>query len=191
MKGSEAGQASYHYSLASLRTRGALKWEGNTYQVSGDSLMDREFGTAMLPRSVRGWDWFGLILNNGHEVMISLIRNADGSIAETSSGTVVFPDGGWQCLSAHHFSVEPLEFWTSSATGARYAVRWTVSVDMIDLQLDIHALVKAHELVSVTSTAIDYWEGPVSISGSMRGKTVTGKGHVEMVGYSQPAGGKF
>jgi predicted secreted hydrolase len=191
IKGSEAGQASYHYSLASLRTSGTLKWQGRSFPVVGNSLMDREFGTAMLPRTVRGWDWFGLILDNGHEVMLSLIRNADGSIAETSSGTVVFPDGRWQCLAAEHFFVEAAEFWTSSVTGARYAVGWTVRVGRIDLQLDVHAVVKAHELVSATSTAIDYWEGPVSVSGRMFGKSVTGKGHVEMVGYSQPAGGKF
>jgi predicted secreted hydrolase len=191
MKGTEEGQASYHYSLASLRTSGLLKWEGKSYQVKGGSLMDREFGTAMLPRSVRGWDWFGLILDNDHEIMISLIRNADGSIAETSSGTVVFPDGEWQCLTAEHLHVEATDFWTSEATGARYAVRWNVRVDRIDLKLGVHAVVKAHELVSATSTAIDYWEGPVSISGSMRGESVRGKGHVEMVGYSQPAGGKF
>jgi predicted secreted hydrolase len=191
IKGSEEGQASYHYSLAALRTSGTLKWQGRSFPVVGNSLMDREFGTAMLPRTVRGWDWFGLILDNDHEIMISLIRHADGSIAETSSGTVVFPDGRWECLTAEHFLVEASEFWTSSATGARYAVGWTVRVGRIDLQLGIHAVVKAHELVSATSTAIDYWEGPVSVSGSMCGKTVTGKGHVEMVGYSQPAGGKF
>ena len=95
IKGCELGAASYHYSLASLKTEGTLEWNGKAYQVAGASFMDREFGTSILPKSVKGWDWFGLILDNNHEIMISLIRNSDGTMAETSSGTLVLPDGGW------------------------------------------------------------------------------------------------
>ncbi|MGO9571057.1 MAG: lipocalin-like domain-containing protein [Desulfomonilaceae bacterium] len=191
IKGSEAGQASYHYSLASLLTTGVLKWRGKSHPVAGSSLMDREFGTAMLPTSVRGWDWFGLILDNNYEIMISLIKNADGSIDDTSSGTIVFPDGEWQCRTSEHFHVEAVEFWTSSATGARYPVQWTVEVGQMNLRLEIRALIKEHEVISATSTAIDYWEGPVCVAGSMRSERITGNGHVELVGYSQAAGGKF
>jgi len=191
IKGPAAGQASYHYSLASLRTTGTLKWQGKNHSVVGASLMDREFGTAMLPPSVRGWDWFGLTLDNSHELMISLVRDSDGGIAQTSSGTVVFPDGSWQCLTPAGFHVEPVEYWTSPATGARYPVRWTAEVNQMDLRLDIQAVIKEHEVISATSTAIDYWEGPVRVSGNFEGTTITGRGHVELVGYSQPAGGKF
>ena len=191
IKGPAAGQASYHYSLVSLRTTGMLKWQGKTHSVVGTSLMDREFGTAMLPPSVRGWDWFGVTLDNNYELMISLIRNSDGEIARTSSGSMVFPDGSWQCLCLNRFHVEAVEFWTSPATGGRYPVQWTVDVDQMNLKLDVGALIKEHEVVSATSTAIDYWEGPVFVSGSMGGKAIAGNGHVELVGYSQPAGGKF
>ena len=190
-KGPASGQASYHYSLSSLRTTGTLKWHGESHRVFGNSMMDREFGTAMLPRTVRGWDWFGLILDNNHEIMISLIRNSDGSRAGTSAGTVAFPDGTWHCFTAEHFIVEALESWTSPATGARYPIHWHVGIDQMNVQLDVRAVIKEHELVSATSTTIDYWEGPVSISGSMQGETVTGNGHVELVGYSQSVGGKF
>ena len=86
---------------------------------------------------------------------------------------------------------DPLEFWTSLATGAHYPIHWIVRVEPINLELEISALVKEHELVSATSTTINYWEGPVSVSGSMKGQKVAGHGHVELVGYADSAGGKF
>jgi predicted secreted hydrolase len=191
MKGAAAGQASFHYSLPSLQTTGTIDWHGENHHVDGVSWMDREFGTAMLPRSVRGWDWFGLHLHNNHEIMICLIRSLDGKIADTSSGTVILPDGSWECLAANNFYVEAVEFWVSPVTGARYPVRWVSRIDKMNLQMDICAVIKEHEMVSASSTTIDYWEGPVHVSGNMNGGSINGKGHVELVGYSQPAGGKF
>lgn len=191
IKGSETGQASYHYSLAPLRTSGSLTWRGKTNHVAGNSWMDREFATGMMPKSVRGWDWFGLILDNGYEVMISLIRLLDGSIAGTSSATLVLPDSASQCLTADHLRIEPVELWTSPTTGARYPINWVAEIDQMGLRLNIRALVKEHELVSASSTTVDYWEGPVGVSGTMCGKIIAGNGHVELVGYSQSVGGKF
>ncbi len=191
VKGQEPGEASYHYSIAYLKTAGSLKWRGNTHQVSGASFMDREFGTSILPRSIRGWDWFGLILDNNHEVMVSIIRMSDGTMAETSSATMVFPDGAWRCVAAVDLQVEIDDFWTSQATGARYPVHWFVRVEPLNVELEIAALIKEHELVSATSTTINYWEGPVNVSGNMFGQSVAGHGHVELVGYAESAGGKF
>jgi predicted secreted hydrolase len=191
MKGPEPGQASYHYSMAPLKTTGKLTWDGKPRPVTGSSLMDREFGTAMLPKSVRGWDWFGLMLDNNHEMMISLIRTADGGLAATSSATVIRPDGSSELLTADRLRITAVELWTSPATGARYPVHWNVDVEQIELSLGIRAVISEHELISVSSTTVDYWEGPVHVSGTLHGQTVTGNGHVELVGYSQAVGGKF
>ncbi len=191
IKGPGSGEASYHYSLASLKTTGKLKWRGTAHNVSGASFMDREFGTSILPRSIRGWDWFGIILDNNHEVMVSIIRNSDGTMAETSSATMVFPDGSWRCVRAVDLHVTVVDFWTSQATGARYPVEWFLRIEPLNLELKIVPLIKEHELVSATSTTINYWEGPVNVSGSMSGQNVKGHGHVELVGYAESAGGKF
>ena len=191
VKGPEPGSASYHYSVASLTTTGTLEWQGKIHQVAGASFMDREFGTSILPKSVKGWDWFGLILDNNHEIMISLIRNSDGTMAETSSGTLVLPDGSWRCFLAKDLQVQVLDTWTSSATGAIYPVHWIIDIESLDIALEIRSLVKEHELVSATSTTINYWEGPVDLTGKMAGKALSGHGHVELVGYAESAGGKF
>lgn len=190
-KSREPGRASYHYSLPSLVTSGTLTWRGSEHRVQGRSLMDREYGTAMLPRSVRGWDWFGLVLENNHQIMISLIRTADGTIADTSSGTVSFPDGSWRTFGFDGLRVRAIDWWMSPATGTRYPVRWVVVIGELGVRLEARAVIPSHELVSATSTTVDYWEGPVTVSGTMDGEPVVGHGHAELVGYAQSVGGKF
>jgi predicted secreted hydrolase len=191
MKGGDAGQASYHYSLPSLKTSGILKWQGTEHRVTGTSWMDREFGTAMFPESVRGWDWFGLMFDNHVEIMLILIRNNDGTLAPTSAGTLIHPDGTRQHLGIEDFSVEATETWVSPLTGARYPVQWIVAIESTGSRFEVSARIREHELVSGKSTTIDYWEGPVTISGTVLHQVATGIGHVELVGYCQPAGGKF
>ncbi|MFH1115715.1 MAG: lipocalin-like domain-containing protein [Pseudomonadota bacterium] len=191
MKGADAGQASYHYSLTSLKTSGILQWRGKARRVTGMSWMDREFGTAMFPKSVRGWDWFGLMLDNDVEIMLILIRNLDGTLAPTSAGTFVRSDGTSHRLGIEDLTVESVDEWVSPATGARYPVQWTVTIKSIRSRLRIISCIREHELVSGKSTTIDYWEGPVRVSGTLGSREVSGRGHVELVGYCRPAGGKF
>ncbi|MDQ7783698.1 MAG: lipocalin-like domain-containing protein [Desulfomonilaceae bacterium] len=190
-KGQDAGQASYHYSLTSLETSGTLKWRGTELRVTGTSWMDREFGTSMFPKSLRGWDWFGLTFDNKVEIMLSLIRELDGTISRTSTGTLIRPDGTSRLLGFDDFHVAITDQWESPLTGACYPVQWTVAVNSIDSRFTIRARIREHELISGTSTTINYWEGPVDISGTMDDRAVTGRGHVELVGYCEPAGGKF
>jgi predicted secreted hydrolase len=42
------------------------------------------------------------------------------------------------------------------------------------------------ELYNLRSISTSYWEGSVNVSGTVKGKPVTGKGYVELVGYTQP-----
>jgi len=53
--------------------------------------------------------------------------------------------------------------------------RLTISPDLPDQEL--------HHLRSIGSS---YWEGSVSVQGTHAGQPVSGKGYVELVGYTQP-----
>lgn len=190
-KSTGPGEASYHYSLTSLKTAGNIKWKGKWHEALGTSFMDREFGTSILPRSIRGWDWFGIVLNNNCEFVLSLIRKLDGTMASTSSGTVVNPDGSWSCFDACDIHVKTMESWKSGITGATYPVHWLIKLQKLQMELEVKALIDEHELVTATSTTVNYWEGPVDAHGSISGHPISGHGHVELVGYSESAGGKF
>ena len=84
--------ASLYYSFTRLQTSGELSLDGQTWQVSGESWMDKEFFTSVLAPHHLGWDWFSLQLDDRREVMFFLLRREDGA-TDFVSGTVVHADG--------------------------------------------------------------------------------------------------
>ena len=42
------------------------------------------------------------------------------------------------------------------------------------------------ELVTERSTQVTYWEGEVTVSGTVGDRPMTGQGYVELTGYAKP-----
>ncbi len=74
-KGEDSRAASQYYSFTRLVTQGSLSVDGETFQVDGESWMDKEFGSHQLAENQVGWDWFSLQLEDGREVMLYHLRN--------------------------------------------------------------------------------------------------------------------
>jgi predicted secreted hydrolase len=58
-------------------------------------------------------------------------------------------------------------------------------VPKIDLTLHLEPVLAEQELVTDNSTRVTYWEGSVTVRGSMQGQATDGVGYVELVGYVQ------
>jgi predicted secreted hydrolase len=185
-KGDEPGNASAYVTWTRLRTSGRILLDGRPHEVAGASWLDHEWGTSQLGRGVVGWDWFGLQLDDGRELMVYVLRREDGTPHRVSAGTLVQADGGLQHLERDDFRLTARDTWTSPRTGAVYPARWRLEVLPADLSLDIRPLVASCELVSERSTDVTYWEGPVRVSGS-----ANGRGYAELVGYAHPMTGRF
>ena len=111
-------------SLPRLQVAGSL----NGRDVTGLAWMDHEWFTHQLAPEQAGWDWFSVQLENHTELMLFRLRRRDGSVDPYSAGTFVDAAGGARHLRATGFTLEPLEYWTSPRTKARYPVRWRVRV---------------------------------------------------------------
>jgi predicted secreted hydrolase len=111
--------------------------DGRHIPVTGSAWMDHEFSTALLQPGITGWDWFSLQLSDNTEIMIFFLRQTDGSLNAASSGTYVLPSGQARHLRAEDLRIEPLDFWTSPHTGARYPIRWRLFVDSLESELVI------------------------------------------------------
>lgn len=185
-KGSAPEQASCYYSFTRLETTGRLEAGGETWQVSGTSWMDHEFSSAPLASGLVGWDWFSLQFSDGSELMLYLLRQADGSFSPSSGGTFVAPDGSSRPLFAPDVVVTPLATWKSPASGAVYPARWRVQVKPLDLDLMVAPSMPAQELQTPESTRVTYWEGSVEATGRVGQKPLAGRGFVELTGYAQP-----
>lgn len=186
-KGPEIGQASYYFSFTRLRTSGVAQVGDQAFDVTGFSWMDHEFSTSALALDQIGWDWFSLQLDDGSEIMVFQIRQADGSIDPFSSGTVISRDGRTTTLGKEDFALSVFRQWRSPETRAVYPAGWTLNIPQIQLTLEITPLLADQEL----NLTYNYWEGAVSFRGSLAGSSVQGFGYVELTGYAGSMGGEF
>lgn len=186
-KGAARGDASHYVSFTRLRTRGRLVADGNTLAVEGSSWMDHEYASNPAPPTHSGWDWFGLQLDDGRELMLYRLRLPGGAIEPFSQGTLIGRDGRTRTLALADFSVTPTGAWTSPHSGARYPSGWLVRVPSEDLTLTITPTVADQELTVASMGGLVYWEGSVRIASLCRGVTGAGQGYAELTGYAGPS----
>jgi len=177
-KSDREGYASLYYSLTRLSTRGTLVLDGRAFPVRGESWMDREFGSSQLAPDQAGWDWFALRLRDGRDLMLYLLRGADGR-PRFRSGTLVGRDGSPTWLREGEFRVQVLRRWRSPATGAEYPARWAIEVPAAGLSLRVDSAAADQE--NRGGRGPDYWEGAVDVLGP--GGEPAGEGYVELTGY--------
>lgn len=191
LKGSGKGQASHYYSQTRMDTTGTLTLNGRMETVKGLSWMDHEFGSNQLAEEQVGWDWFGLHLDNGMDLMLYRMRRADGTVEPASSGTLVEAGGRAIHLPLEAFTYSVRDTWTSQKTRTVYPSRWVIAVPDHGIELTITPTVADQELVTNQSTRVTYWEGSVAVSGRAGDGKVTGFGYAELTGYAESLGKRF
>lgn len=186
-KSAEPGNASYYYSLTRLLTGGTIRIGDQTFTVNGATWKDHEFSTSALGSTAQGWDWFGLQLDDGRELMLGQIRLRDGGREPAFGGLLVNPDGTTLYLKSDDFSFEVTNQWLSPHSGATYPAGWNITIDIGGadrLNLSLTPLLADQELHG--GGGVDYWEGAVQISGD-----AGGYGYAELTGYAQAMTGRF
>lgn len=183
-KGSCRGCASHYYSFTDLAANGVLSLPSGNVAVTGGAWNDHEWGSADLEPGVVGWDWFSVQLDDGRELMLYLLRRADGSAIPQSSGTLVDREGRAVYLPLANLSVAPLGTWTSPHSRARYPAGWLVRLPAYRAELTISPLLADQEFDATHSTGGHYWEGACSVTGTFGGKRVSGHGYTELTGYT-------
>lgn len=179
-KSATPGNASYYYSYTRLATEGTVRVAGEDYAVRGESWMDREWSTSALEEKQAGWDWFSLQLDDGTELMYYRLRLKQGGIDSASAGVWVDHEGNVARLGADDVQATPVREWRSAATQVRYPIAWRLNVPSQALQLAVEPLVDHQEL----RLTVRYWEGAVRVSGTRRGRPVSGYGYLELAGYT-------
>jgi predicted secreted hydrolase len=175
LKSETPGHASHYVSFPLLSVNGQL----NGAAVSGTAWMDHEWFTNMLEESAQGWDWFSVQLDNHTELMLFELRNRDSARAPFLAGTFIDTAGRSTALKRSEFSLEPIAWWRSPRTGARYPIRWRIAVPGRGIALECAAAIPNQELAFATAPI--YWEGAVRYSGSH-----SGVGYMEFTGYGAP-----
>ncbi len=177
--------SSYYYSRTAMDATGTVTLGDREHAVDGQAWFDHQWGE-FISVGGGGWDWFAVNLDDGSDVTLSLVRDADGSYP-LIYGTIVDADGATHHLGRDDFSVEVTDRWVSPATGADYPAGWTIAIPSADLHIELSPTVAAQELDTRTTTGVVYWEGSQVVVGTRAGVPLGGKGYVELTGYA-PSG---
>jgi len=178
-KGPEPGNASYYYSFPRLDVRGWMLVDGTRSDVTGSAWMDREWSTSALSPGVVGWQWFGLQLSDGRELMLYGLRQADGTLSAYSGGSLIGVDGSTTRLGRADIELAATRYWTSPRTRARYPVSWQITIPAAALTLTVEPRVSDQEI----NLSVRYWEGSVRVTGQGHDGPLTGRGYLELAGY--------
>lgn len=186
---SPGGAASLYYSHPRLRVRGRIALGGAAVEVEGGGWLDREFGTTWLTPEQAGWDWFGLTLDDGRDLMLYLLRTEDGGLSH-ADGTLRGAGGEVRRIAAGGMSVEALSSFTPPDLGPEgrpYPAGWRIRIPAEGLDLGVEPLLADQENRRGPATPgpdIPYWEGAARVTGAGGGEV--GRGFVELTGYRRP-----
>jgi predicted secreted hydrolase len=185
-KGPGPDEYSSYVSLTRLSVSGTLQKDGRTWPLKGRAWFDHEWGPGGLPSGIAGWDWFALMLEDGSELMLYRMRQADGSASPFSAGTFVPAKGEPRGVTWKDVRLSAKTRWTSPRSKAVYPAEWDLAVAPLGLEVTITPLLADQELVTAASTNVTYWEGACKVSGTARGRPIGGRAYVEMTGYAGP-----
>ena len=185
VKGTGGASASHYYSIPRLETTGSLTVNGKTRALRGESWFDHEWSSSQLAKGQVGWDWLCLQWEDGAELMLYRMRLENGQPDSSSSGTWIAPDGTATHLRSSDFQTTLLTIWKSKASSAAYPTDWRIVLPAHGLSFTIKAALEDQEL---KLGPITYWEGAIDATGTRDGKTVKGRGYLELTGYAGTLG---
>jgi len=182
----EAG-ATYYYTWPRQDTAGELTLNGETFNVTGVSWFDHQWGDFFVLGKPAGWQWFALQLDDGGSLMITESRGIDGEIVDTY-GTYMSSLGEVRALTQAEdgIALKAISEWTSPETGGVYPSGWLLTVDSLALDVVIDPVVDEQEVQGGLPAASTYWEGKSRISGRQNGEPIGGNAYVELSGYVDP-----
>ncbi len=180
-KSGDKGNASYYYSFPRMPTVGKITIQGETFEVSGQSWLDREWSTSSLAKGQVGWDWFAIQLSDGREIMLYQLREKNDVISSQSEATLIEHSGKTKrfSLAKGEITLKVLGKWTSEKTKVTYPSAWEITIPSEKITLRVTSKIPDQE----HRFQFRYWEGAVSIDGNIADQKITGEGYVELTGY--------
>lgn len=156
------------------------------HEVRGEAWFDHQWGDHSLLSSggdkkrVQGWDWFGIHLDDGTDIMLYVNRDIQNNTT-TLQQAFVF-DAGADTLRLTAFEAHAVRTWESSATRCRYPLDWELHLPAQELRLTLTPLVDDQE-IPLFGAMRTVWEGACRVSGHRGRQPVSGRARLELHGY--------
>ncbi|WP_353816540.1 lipocalin family protein [Agromyces sp. SYSU T00266] len=165
------------YSLPRMEASGTITIGERVYNVTGgEGWFDRQWQNQ--PALLQGrWTWIDLNLSSGDRISLWDVVDAGG--VENAWATILQPDGTQLVVPVEPTSVGASDVWLSPLSGQRYPTKLTVRIPSLDAEIEVRATVREQELGNDPRLA--HYEAASTMSGTFRGRPVTGFGFIEHV----------
>ena len=169
----------YYLSLTRMEAKGVLTIDGATEKVTGVGWIDRQWGSPTYIQNY-GWDWFGLQLEDGSELILNRIRDAVTGKIVAVQATILDKEGKQTVEEPTVF--KPLGEWNDKNTKITFPAGFAVTLPKSGYTLEMRPAF-SDQTIPVLGVGTAIWEGVVKAAGTRNGQPVAGRGFMELVGY--------
>jgi predicted secreted hydrolase len=176
----------YYYSFPRNEVSGYISKCGQKECVTGEGWFDHQWGYTGDLITKTGWNWFGLQLEDGRELLINEFRSIKNGNAFSPMANLIEQDGTVKVT--RNVTFKPLYYWQSPITNAIYPLKWIITIPEFKIIIKVEAIFKKQE-IPVVPPLNAIWEGACIVSGyetcrPLKKGFIKGKGFLELVGYA-------
>lgn len=177
----------YYYSLTRHKVEGEIVQGTRREIVKGAGWYDRQWGHSQDLLVSRGWNWFGVQLEDGREIIINQFHSIASGQPLNAWAHLVEADG--QSRFCRNVALSPLAKWQSPSTKATYPISWLITFPDWHMELIAAARFPEQEM-PILGPLQAIWEGACSFTGKVRlapgiTRSLHGQGFMELVGYQK------
>lgn len=175
----------YYYSSTRNTVKGHIHHEEGSEQLSGEGWFDHQWGRNYELLKGEGWNWFGLQLDDGRELLISQLHAAKtDSPPAPPTALLILEDRAM--ITVNNIKMHPLRYWNSAKSGMTYPIEWHVTIPDCRIELHVCPVIDNQEM-PIVGPIRAIWEGACTVTGIDHGNhaRIRGKGFVELAGYAK------
>lgn len=135
----------------------------STENVTGQGWFDHQWGYTGDLLTKTGWNWFGLQLEDGRELLISELRSIKTGKTFSPMANLIEPDG--KLKFTRNLTLKPSNYWRSPLSNAVYPLEWMITIPEFRLKINVSAVFPEQEM-PVIGPLNAIWEGACSVMGS-------------------------
>lgn len=175
----------YYYSFTKTDVQGQIHTDKGIENVKGQGWFDHQWGYDYGLLKGNGWNWFGLQLSDGRELLLNEMHTNHTEDTFAPMANLIERDGTLRF--SRNVSFQAIENWYSTQTKASYPLAWKIIIPDFSMELNVVAAFQKQEMPIIGLQGI--WEGACIVSGhetlsNGRKKKLNGKGFMELVGYA-------
>ena len=169
-------QTHNYYSLTRLQASGTISIDGETFDVSGVTWMDHQYGAFTTAGKPVKWILQDIQLDNGVSISSFSLKEPELGKPTTGMATVQNPN---QPSTLTLSTITPRKEWRSPVTGTVYFVEVEVKLDLLGATLLVTSLVDSQEFPLAGGSI---YEGVGRASGTFNKQQVSGTAWLEQTG---------